>query len=175
VFCCFGQPDLRADFTLAVTSPAGWECVADGAVTGRPATGQAGNWRFATVPSMKPYDMALCAGPQRARGERRRRLARLLYPATLADPKTIAASDAALDRDDLAARSARLCSSSARSSCRCWRAAHGNTMRARRAARVDYEIEIANREDLPVPCCSGQFANIALYVAAISALERRRS
>ena len=63
VFCCFDQPDLRADFTLTVTAPAGWDCVANGAVTGRPAPGQPGTWRFATVPSMKPYDMALYAGP----------------------------------------------------------------------------------------------------------------
>jgi aminopeptidase N len=63
VFCCFDQPDLRADFTLTVAAPAGWECVANGAVTGRPAPGEAGTWRFATVPSMKPYELALCTGP----------------------------------------------------------------------------------------------------------------
>jgi aminopeptidase N len=63
VFCCFDQPDLRADFTLTVTAPAGWECVANGAVTDPPAPGQAGSWRFATVPSMKPNELALCAGP----------------------------------------------------------------------------------------------------------------
>jgi len=63
VFCCFDQPDLRADFTLTVTAPAGWECVANGAVTERPGPGEAGIWRFATVPLMKPYDLALCAGP----------------------------------------------------------------------------------------------------------------
>jgi aminopeptidase N len=63
LFCCFDQPDLRSDFTLTVAAPAGWECVANGAVTDRPGPGEAGTWRFATVPSMKPYDMALCAGP----------------------------------------------------------------------------------------------------------------
>jgi len=63
VFCCFDQPDLRADFTLTVAAPAGWECVANGAVTGRPGPGEAGTWRFATVASMMPYDLALCAGP----------------------------------------------------------------------------------------------------------------
>jgi aminopeptidase N len=63
VFCCFDQPDLRADFTLTVAAPAGWECVANGAVTERPGPGEAGIWRFATVPLMKPYDLALCAGP----------------------------------------------------------------------------------------------------------------
>jgi aminopeptidase N len=63
VFCCFDQPDLRADLTLTVTAPAGWECAANGAVTSRPAGGSAGMWRFATVPAMKPYELALCAGP----------------------------------------------------------------------------------------------------------------
>jgi len=63
VFCCFDQPDLRADLTLAVSAPAGWECVANGEVTGRPADGGAGTWRFAAVPGMKPYELALCAGP----------------------------------------------------------------------------------------------------------------
>jgi aminopeptidase N len=63
MFCCFDQPDLRADLTLTVSTPAGWECVANGVVTDRPAEGQAGTWRFATVPAMKPYDFAVCAGP----------------------------------------------------------------------------------------------------------------
>jgi aminopeptidase N len=69
VFCCFDQPDLRADLTLSVTAPAGWECVANGAVTGRPDPGEPGTWRFATVPSMKPYELALCAGPYTTTGE----------------------------------------------------------------------------------------------------------
>jgi aminopeptidase N len=63
MFCCFDQPDLRADLTLAVSAPAGWQCVGNGAVTGRPAAGEAGTWRFATVPAMKPSELALCAGP----------------------------------------------------------------------------------------------------------------
>jgi aminopeptidase N len=63
LFCCFDQPDLRADMTLTVSTPAGWECVANGVVTDRPAEGEAGTWRFATVPAMKPHDLAVCAGP----------------------------------------------------------------------------------------------------------------
>jgi aminopeptidase N len=63
VFCCFDQPDLRADLRLTVSAPAGWECVANGAVTDRPAPGQAGVWRFAPVPAMQPYELTLCAGP----------------------------------------------------------------------------------------------------------------
>jgi aminopeptidase N len=63
LFCCFDQPDLRADLTLAVSAPAGWQCVGNGAVTSRPAAGEAGTWRFAAVPAMKPNELALCAGP----------------------------------------------------------------------------------------------------------------
>jgi aminopeptidase N len=62
VFCCFDQPDLRAEITLAVAVPAGWECVANGAATSRPDEGEAGTWRFADVPGMKPQELALCAG-----------------------------------------------------------------------------------------------------------------
>lgn len=46
-----------------MSAPGGWDCIANGAVTDRPAAGQAGMWRFATVPAMKPYELALCAGP----------------------------------------------------------------------------------------------------------------
>ncbi|HEY2574986.1 MAG TPA: aminopeptidase N [Streptosporangiaceae bacterium] len=63
LLCCFDQPDLRADVTLSVSAPAGWECVSSGAVTARPESGQAGVWRFATVPAMKIYELILCAGP----------------------------------------------------------------------------------------------------------------
>ena len=63
VFCCFDQPDLPAAFSVIVTAPAGWICVANGQVDHRPTNGEAGVWRFATVPSMKPYEFTLCAGP----------------------------------------------------------------------------------------------------------------
>ncbi len=63
VFCCFDQPDLRADLTLAVTAPAGWQCIANGALLERPSDGSPGEWRFAAVPAVKPYDVTFCAGP----------------------------------------------------------------------------------------------------------------
>jgi len=63
VFCCFDQPDLRADLTLSVAAPAGWDCVASSAPAARPPAGQAGTWQFETVPAMKPYELSLCAGP----------------------------------------------------------------------------------------------------------------
>jgi aminopeptidase N len=63
VFCCFDQPGLRADLTLTVTAPAGWECVASGQVLERPAEGTGGTWRFATVRAVQACDLTLCAGP----------------------------------------------------------------------------------------------------------------
>ncbi len=63
VFCCFDQPDLRAELTLIVTLPAGWTCVSNGAILHRPAARAAGVWRFAAVAALKPYEFTLCAGP----------------------------------------------------------------------------------------------------------------
>jgi len=63
VFGCFDQPDLSAHISLAVTAPAGWECLANGPAVRRPPAGQAGTWRFAAVPGMRPFEVTLCAGP----------------------------------------------------------------------------------------------------------------
>jgi aminopeptidase N len=63
IFGCFDQPDLSAHISLTVAAPAGWECLANGPVVGRPAPGQAGLWRFAAVPGMRPFDVTLTAGP----------------------------------------------------------------------------------------------------------------
>jgi aminopeptidase N len=63
IFCCFDQPDLGAAMTISVAAPAGWECVANGPVAQRPPDGEAGLWRFAAVPGMKPLDVSICAGP----------------------------------------------------------------------------------------------------------------
>jgi aminopeptidase N len=59
VFCCFDQPDLTATFRFSVRLPAGWECVANGPVTGS----HDGVCTFAPVAGMRPYDLAFCAGP----------------------------------------------------------------------------------------------------------------
>jgi aminopeptidase N len=59
VFCCFDQPDMNATFRFSVRMPAGWECVANGQVTGI----QDGVCTFAPVAGMRPYDLAFCAGP----------------------------------------------------------------------------------------------------------------
>jgi aminopeptidase N len=63
VFCCFDQPDLLAGLLLIATLPPGWDCVANGEVLHRPDAGVAGVWRFSPVPSFKPYEFTLCAGP----------------------------------------------------------------------------------------------------------------
>lgn len=62
LFCCFDQPDMPAPLALALRAPAGWSCVASGAVQARPATGEAGTWRFAPA-RMRPMDIAFFAGP----------------------------------------------------------------------------------------------------------------
>jgi aminopeptidase N len=65
LFCCFDQLDLPARLTLALRAPAGWTCVANGAVASRPAPGTAGTWRFAPL-RVKPLELTFCAGPLRA-------------------------------------------------------------------------------------------------------------
>jgi aminopeptidase N len=64
-FACFDQPDLLAPLKLTLHAPADWTCVANGALTQRPAAGQAGPWRFAPV-RLKPLDFSWCAGPLRS-------------------------------------------------------------------------------------------------------------
>ena len=59
VFCCFDQPDMAATFRFSVRMPEGWECVANGPVTGI----DDGVCTFAPVAGMRPYDLAFCAGP----------------------------------------------------------------------------------------------------------------
>jgi aminopeptidase N len=59
VFCCFDQPDMTATFRFSVRLPAGWECVANGPVSGIAD----GVCAFAPVAGMRPYDLAFCAGP----------------------------------------------------------------------------------------------------------------
>ncbi|MGC9962738.1 MAG: M1 family aminopeptidase [Acidimicrobiales bacterium] len=63
VFCCFDQPDLRAEVTLSIVAPTGWECISHTVAEQRPSEGSAGLWRFAPVPSMKPQELTVCLGP----------------------------------------------------------------------------------------------------------------
>jgi aminopeptidase N len=64
LFCCFDQLDLPAPLSLSVRVPAGWRCVANGAVAERPASRTEGTWRFAPI-RLKPLEFIFCAGPLR--------------------------------------------------------------------------------------------------------------
>jgi aminopeptidase N len=64
LFCCFDQLDLPAPLSLSVRVPAGWRCVANGAVAERPASLAEGTWRFAPI-RLKPLEFIFCAGPLR--------------------------------------------------------------------------------------------------------------
>jgi aminopeptidase N len=63
LFCCFDQVDLTATTTLSLMLPAGWECLANGPVAGRPPAGEPGRWRFGPVDGTRPFDMTIAAGP----------------------------------------------------------------------------------------------------------------
>jgi aminopeptidase N len=63
MYCCFDEPDLRAPFTVAVTAPAGWSCLANAPVVARPRPGEPGTWRFAPTAPIPPWLSAVCAGP----------------------------------------------------------------------------------------------------------------
>lgn len=63
LFCCFDQPDLSAAMTFSLRVQAGWECIGNAPVAQRPSAEAGGTWRFETMPAMRPYDVALCAGP----------------------------------------------------------------------------------------------------------------
>ncbi|MUL74662.1 aminopeptidase N [Mycolicibacterium sp. CBMA 226] len=62
MFACFDQPDLKATFDVAVTAPAHWQVISNGAAPA--ATSDTGRvHRFATTPKMSTYLAALIAGP----------------------------------------------------------------------------------------------------------------
>ena len=59
MFACFDQPDLKATFDIAVTAPAHWQVVSNGATVAV----DDGVHTFATTPKMSTYLVALIAGP----------------------------------------------------------------------------------------------------------------
>jgi aminopeptidase N len=63
LFGCFDQAALTATSTLSLMLPAGWECLTNGPVTGRPPAGEAGRWRFGPVSGTRPWDWTIAAGP----------------------------------------------------------------------------------------------------------------
>jgi aminopeptidase N len=63
LFCCFDQAGLTATSTLSLVLPAGWGCLTNGPVTGRPPAGEAGRWQFGPVSGTRPWDWTIAAGP----------------------------------------------------------------------------------------------------------------
>ena len=61
-FPCVDQPGLKARFTLALTLPAGWEAVANGAETARSSAGERTVVRFAETKPLSTYLFAFAAG-----------------------------------------------------------------------------------------------------------------
>jgi aminopeptidase N len=62
IYCCFDQEDLRAPYTVAITAPAGWSCLANGPLASRPDGDEAGTWRFAATQPIVPFVSSFCAG-----------------------------------------------------------------------------------------------------------------
>jgi aminopeptidase N len=64
MYACFDQPDLKAEFTLTVTAPQGWEVISNARVAGtEPAPDGGKVVRFGTTRRLSPYVTALVAGP----------------------------------------------------------------------------------------------------------------
>jgi aminopeptidase N len=67
LFPCFDQPDLKARVRLAVTAPAGWTVVSNGATASTDTAGRRVTTRFAETRPISTYLIAFAAGPwQRA-------------------------------------------------------------------------------------------------------------
>ncbi|MGP3988025.1 aminopeptidase N [Streptomyces sp. 3N207] len=60
VFACFDQPDLKAEFRVSVTAPAGWTVLGNGVAA---RGGEGGRWECAPTPPISTYLMAVVAGP----------------------------------------------------------------------------------------------------------------
>jgi aminopeptidase N len=61
-FPCFDQPDIKARFTLALTAPAGWEAISNGAETARETSAGQLRVRFAETQPIPTYLFAFAAG-----------------------------------------------------------------------------------------------------------------
>jgi aminopeptidase N len=61
-FPCFDQPDIKARFTLALTAPAGWAAISNGAETARETAGARLRVRFAETQPISTYLFAFAAG-----------------------------------------------------------------------------------------------------------------
>ena len=63
LFPCFDQPDLKARVTLALTTPAGWTAVANGALASRDSSAGGVRHRFRETEPISTYLVAFAAGP----------------------------------------------------------------------------------------------------------------
>jgi aminopeptidase N len=69
MYPCFDQPDLKATFTVAVTAPASWQVVSNGAAVASEPDGYGVRHRFAMTVPMSTYVTALVAGPYHRVGD----------------------------------------------------------------------------------------------------------
>ena len=82
-FPCFDQPDIKARFTLDLTTPADWTAISNGAETVREASGSRVRVRFAESQPIPTYLFAFAAGRfQIEQGERAGRAYRMLHRET---------------------------------------------------------------------------------------------
>ena len=96
-FPCFDQPDIKARFTLALTTPASWQAISNGAETARESTGAHLRLRFAETRPISTYLFAFAAGRfQVETAERNGRTFRMLHRETDA-AKVARNRDAAFD------------------------------------------------------------------------------
>ena len=63
VYACFDQPDMKATYELAVTTPADWLVVSNMAPESSVTDGEALRWHFPPTPVMPTYITAVAAGP----------------------------------------------------------------------------------------------------------------
>ena len=88
-FPCFDQPDLKARYTLALTVPARWQTVANGAEVAREVQGTRLQIRYAETEPIPTYLFAFAAGSfQVETAERNGRTFRMLHRET--DEKKVA-------------------------------------------------------------------------------------
>ena len=63
VFACFDQPDLKAEFAITVTAPAGWVVLSNMPAPAAEAVGDGtAVWRFEPTPRISTYLVAVVAG-----------------------------------------------------------------------------------------------------------------
>jgi aminopeptidase N len=96
-FPCFDQPDIKARFTLALTAPAGWAAISNGAETARETTSGQLRVRFAETQPISTYLFAFAAGRfEIETAERAGRTFRMFHRETDA-AKVVRNKDAAFD------------------------------------------------------------------------------